>query len=224
MKLGKFKLFIKFSNIIPVWIKKKFIDYNELNKERHASLKEELMKLTITKVFPRNFIHKNNKCEEEKITIFDFFETHFLNAHNEPSPRNILMFLKNVNDFAVSYYNENLDLDVHIMENNDIPEWKLYKKNFIYKAYLESTLDFTKNISKTEDKWTKYFSTFLSKRKKKQVFDHHWMKQQTGLSDEETIIFFAYLVYIGFLYISENNPDEKKRKYKLPIMYMQNCK
>jgi hypothetical protein len=223
VKEGFLKNFIRFSKFIPIKIKKIFIDYNKLNKERHSSLKEELMKLTITKVFPRKLIHKNSNCQEEEITIFDFIETHFLNAHEEPSPRNILMFLKNVNDYASSYYEENLDQEVHIINNDNIPEWKLYKKNFIYKAYIESTEDFIKNISKTEDKWTKYFSTFLKKRKKKQVFDYKWMQQQTGLSEEDTIVFFAYLVYIGFLYISENHPDEKKRKYKLPIMYMPNC-
>ena len=223
VEAGFFKIFIRFSKFIPRKIKKIFIDYNQLNKERHSSLKEELMKLTIIKVFPRKLIHKNSNCEEEEITIFDFIETHFLNAHQEPSPRNILMFLKQVNDYASSYYEENLDQEVHIINNDNIPEWKLYKKNFIYQAYIESTQDFTKNISKTEDKWTKYFATFLTKRRKKQVFDYTWMKQQTGLSEEDTIVFFAYLVYIGFLYISENHPDEKKRKYKLPIMYMPNC-
>ena len=221
---GILKTIIRFSDWIPLFIKRKFLDLNKLNEERNASLKEEYMKLAITKVFPKMVMHKNNKYVEEEICIFNFLKTHFLNAHEEVSPRNILIFLKQINDHAITYYDENSDQDAYVVINNNIQEWKLYKKNFIYKAYLETVKDFTKNICKTEDKWSKYFATFLKKRGKKNIFDFHWIKTHTDLSDSETASFCSYLEYIGFVYISENHSDVKKRKYKLPIMYMTSYK
>jgi hypothetical protein len=221
---GLLKTIIRFSNWIPPFIKRKYLDLDKLNEERNASLKEEFMKLSITKIFPKMVLHRNKKCEEEEICIYDFLKTHFLNAHEEVSPRNILIFLKQVNDHAITYYDENSDQEAYVVTNNNIPEWKLYKKNFIYSAYLETVKDFTKNICKTEDKWSKYFATFLKKRGKKNIFDFHWIKTQTDLSDSETASFCSYLEYIGFVYVSENHPDVKKRKYKLPVMYMPSCK
>lgn len=221
---GFLKTFLRFNKLVPLFIKRKYLDLDKLNEERNSSLKEQFMKLTITKVFPNVVLHRNKNCQKEEIGIFDFLKTHFLNAHEEVSPRNILIFLKQVNDHAITYYDENSDQEAYITLNNEIPEWILYKKNFVYEAYLETVKDFTKNICKTEDKWSKYFATFLKKRGKKSNFDFNWIRSQTDLSDSETASFCAYLEYIGFVYVSENHPDVRKRKYKLPIMYMPSCK
>lgn len=216
--------YIRFNQLIPRSLKKKFINFDLLNKERSTGLREEVMKMAITKIFPTKLIHKNNRCEEENIDIFDFFNTHFTNTNGNITPRNILIFLKEVNTYAVTYYNDNPDIEVHIKNNNGIDEWTLYKKKFIYEAYKKASQHFIFNISKTDDKWSRYFLSFLNERGKKQNFDYNWIKQKTDLCDEECMAFCSYLEYIGFVQIAITNPNVKKRKYKLPIMYMESCR
>jgi len=207
----------------PEWVQRLTIDFKSLKEERNASLLEKIAKSIVTKVFPRKINHKNKQCEECEIEIFEFLETHFLNGHKEIAPRTILIFLKELNNAAVTYYNENPDQIIEVQEQNGDFEWKLYKKKFLYKAYINSHKEFIRNISKVDNKWTKYFATFLRERKNKEVFDYNWIKNITGLLDEDTESFLAYLEYIGFVYISHNSPDTKKRKYKLPVIYMSQC-
>ena len=222
---GKIHKFIKYNPYIPMLIKELFFNMKHSSKERKdVSLKEKYMKFVITKVFPNSLIHKNNNCKEEEIDIFSFFATHFFNAQNEVSPRNLLIFLKKVNNFAVTYYDENRDKQANIVYVNNRPEWILYKYDFIYTAYRQSVKEFTRTIATTEHKWSKYFSIFLKKRGKKKVFTFSWIKEHTDLNDKDTAIFCVYLEYIGFLYVSEEHDDIKKRKYQLPIMYMPQCK
>ncbi|HIP26846.1 MAG TPA: hypothetical protein EYG80_04245 [Flavobacteriaceae bacterium] len=222
---GRLHKFIKYHPYIPLYIKKLFFNINSSNKERKdVSLKEKYMKLVITKVFPNSLIHKNDKCKEERIDIFSFFATHFFNAQNEVSPRNLLIFLKKVNDYAITYYDENRDKQANLVYINNKPEWNLYKYDFIYKAYTQSIKEFTRTIATTEHKWSKYFSIFLKKRGRRKVFTFSWIKEQTDLNDKDAAIFCVYLEYIGFLYVSEEHDDIKKRKYQLPIMYMPQCK
>lgn len=217
--------FIKYNHYIPAYIKNFLFNMEHSSKERKdVSLKEKYMKFVITKVFPNSLIHKNSNCNEEEIDIFSFFATHFFNAQNEVSPRNLLIFLKKVNNFAVTYYDENRDKQANIVYVNNRPEWVLYKYDFIYKAYTQSIKEFTRTIATTEYKWSKYFSIFLKKRGRKKVFTYSWIKEQTDLNDKDTAIFCVYLEYIGFLYVSEEHDDIKKRKYQLPIMYMPQCK
>jgi len=221
-----FNIFLKSNKHIPFLFKKLFFNLDEMYIERKdVTKKERYMKHIITKVFPNIVKHRNNKCEEEEIDIFKFFATHFFNAQNEVSPRNLLIFLKKVNRLAVDYYDENRDKEAHIVYSKNIPEWKLYRHDFIYQAYIQSTTAFTKSIATTQNKWKKYFDIFLRKRGNKNVFDLNWIKQQTELDEKESIVFCAYLESIGFLYISEGRDEHvKKRKYRLPIMYMPRCK
>ncbi len=221
----KDRLIFKYIN--SKWLKNKIIDkYVSKNKyaEQDTSTNEKIAKAIITKVFPRSLNHKNSDCKDEEIDIFTFLETHFLNGHGEASPRNILYFLKQVNNLAIDYYEHNPDHIVYLKEYNHSFEWPLYLKNFIHKAYVLASMDFIKNISKTDDKWTRYFSVFLNSRGKKTTFDYLWMKQKLkDVSEEDTEAFFSYLEHIGFLKITHHNIDCKKRKYVLPIIYMKSC-
>lgn len=54
----------------------------------------------------------------------------------------------------------------------------------------------------------------------KKTIDFNWVKSITSLSDDKVVAFIAYLDHIGFLYVTEPHPDPKKRKYRIPIIYM----
>ena len=224
--LSKIDRFV-FNHIHLPWVKNKIIDKYVSKKgyaEQDTSTRDKIAKSIITKVFPHAINHKNVDCRDEEIDIFTFFETHFLNGHDEASPRNILYFLKHVNDLAIDYYEHNPDHKVYLSEYNNSYEWALYLKNFIHKAYIQASMDFTNNISKTDDKWTRYFSIFLNSRGKKTTFDYTWMKQKlVDIPEEDIEAFFSYLEHIGFFKISHHSFDYKKRKYILPIIYMKNC-
>ena len=193
-------------------------------EKKTVSQKEKYMQNIITKVFPHIVKHKNDKCQEEKIDIFNFFATHFFNSQKEVSPRNLLIFLKKVNDFAVTYYDENRDKKAEILYIKNRAEWRLYRHDFIYDAYVEAKKDFIRNIASADNKWKKNFSIFLKKIGKKQTFNLNWIKRQIDANDKESAVFCAYLESIGFLCIREEHIDIKKRKYELPIMYIPRCK
>ncbi|HIP26217.1 MAG TPA: hypothetical protein EYG80_00995 [Flavobacteriaceae bacterium] len=192
-------------------------------EDKSVSQKQEYMQNIITKVFPHVVKHKNEKCQEEKIDVFDFFTTHFFNSQKEVSPRNLLIFLKKVNDFAVTYYDENRDKKAEVLSIKNRTEWRLYRHDFIYKAYVESKKDFIRNIASADNKWKKHFSIFLKNIGKRQTFDLKWIKKQIEEDDIESAIFCAYLESVGFLCIREEHVDIKKRKYELPIMYIPRC-
>ncbi|NAW33558.1 P-loop ATPase, Sll1717 family [Halomonas alimentaria] len=211
---------VRMIKIIPLSVRKKFFNFNSINQERDASLHEKLNKSIITKAFPRRIFHKDSSLNEVDIDIFDFLLTHFKDGHGKVTPRNLLTFLKQVVVVSATYYEENPDQEVHVKNIGGDWEWELFKARCVYGAYCKAKEEYIRNISKVGDEWTKYFATFIGRRANKKTIDFGWMKSITGLDDERVIAFIAYLDHIGFLYVIETHPDVKKRKYRVPIIYM----
>ena len=205
---------------IPLVIKKYLFNLSSINRERDSSLLEKVNKALVTKVFPHIVTHKDSSSEDKDIDIFEFILTHFKDGHGKVMPRNILAFLKQVIDTAARYYDENPDQEVLVVNQNGDWEWELFKKKCVYEAYCQSKISFIRNISKVSNEWTNYFSSFIGKRGNKKTIDFNWMKSIIALDDTKVIQFLAYLDHIGFLYISEPHPDPKRRKYRIPIIYM----
>lgn len=208
------------SKFIPLKIKKKIFNIHKINQERDASLLERLNKAIITKVFPREITHKDGNYEDSSIDIFEFFLSHFKDGHGKVTPRNLLTFLKQMAISASTYYDENPDQEVLVKNVNGDWEWELFKKGCVYQAYCKSKVEYIRNISKVSNEWTKYFSAFIGKRGNKKTIDVNWVKSIVGLDEEKVVSFIAYLDHIGFLYITEHHPDPKKRKYRIPIIYL----
>ena len=208
------------AKIIPLMLRKKLFNFNMINQERDASLLERINKALITKVFPRVIVHKDSSSNETDICIFDFLLSHFKDGHGKVTPRFLLAFLKQVTIAVATYYEENPDQEVHAINVEGDWEWELFKKKCIYDAYCNSKQVYIRNISKVSNEWTKYFSTFIGKRSNKKTIDFNWVKSIIGLEDDKVVAFIAYLHHIGFLYIIEPHPDPKKRKYRIPIIYM----
>ena len=206
--------------LIPLWLKKKIFDFDRLNKERDTNLTNHLDKSIITKLFPRTIRHQDSSGKESECCIFDFLLTHFRDGHDKSTPRNILRFVKEVVDVSSTYYDENPDQGAHVKCIDGDYEWTLFKEKCVYSAYIASKKEFVRGISKVENEWTRYFSTFLGKRGNKKVFDFNWMKSIMNLEEDSVISFIAYLEHIGFLMIDEIHPDPKRRTYRLPIIYM----
>ena len=181
---------------------------------------ERINKALITKVFPRKIVHKDASSDESEICIFDFLLTHFKDGHGKVTPRNLLTFLKEVSISVATYYEKNPDQEVHVKNIEGDWEWELFKKRCVYEGYCKAKKVYIRNISKVSNEWTKYFSTFIGKRANKKTIDFNWVKSIIGLEDEKVIAFIAYLHHIGFLYIIEPHPDPKRRKYRIPIIYM----
>ncbi len=213
---------LRLGGFMPLSIKKKFFNFSIINQERDASLLEKINKSVITKIFPRTLMHKDQSLDEKDIDIFEFLLTHFKDGHEKVMPRNLLSFLKQVSITAATYYEENPDQEVHVKNINGDWEWDLFKKRCVYKAYCSSKKEYVRNISKVSNEWTKYFSSFIGKRGNKKTIDYNWMKSVIDLEEEKVIAFLAYLDHIGFVYISEPHPDLKRRKYRIPIIYMPN--
>ncbi|MFT6783984.1 MAG: hypothetical protein ACJA1A_003926 [Saprospiraceae bacterium] len=208
------------AKIIPLKIKKRIFNFQVINQERDASLLEKINKSIITKVFPRSIIHKDATSNDEEICIFDFLLTHFKDGHGKVTPRVLLTFLKQITISVATYYDENPDQEVHVRNVEGDWEWELFKKGCVYDAYCNSKKVYIRNISKVSNEWTKYFSTFIGKRSNKKTIEYNWVKSIVSLDDESVIAFIAYLHHIGFLYITEPHPDPKRRKYRIPIIYM----
>ncbi|SDW86489.1 P-loop ATPase, Sll1717 family [Nitrosomonas communis] len=208
------------NKLIPLKLRKKLFNFSIINQERDASLLERINKALITKVFPRTIVHKDASSNETDIYIFDFLLTHFKDGHGKVTPRNLLTFLKEVAIVVAGYYAENPDQEVHVKNIEGDWEWELFKKRCVYDAYCNSKIVYIQNISKVSNEWTKYFSTFIGKRSNKKTIDFVWVKSIIGLDDEKVVAFIAYLHHIGFLYIIEPHPDPRRRKYRLPIIYM----
>lgn len=204
---------------IPLIIKKRWFNFSIINQERDASLLERINKSVITKVFPRTLIHRDLSLEEREIDTFEFLLTHFKDGHGKVMPRNLLSFMKQVIITAATYYDENPDQEVHVKNISGDWEWELFKKRCVYKAYCSAKKEYVRNISKVSNEWTKYFSSFISKRGNKKTIDYNWMKSIIDLEEDKVIAFIAYLYHIGFLYIYEHHPDPKRRKYRIPIIY-----
>lgn len=213
---------LRSTRLIPLTIKKRLFNFNIINQERDASLLERINKALITKVFPRTIIHKDATSNECDICVFEFLLTHFKDGHNKVTPRNLLTFLKEVAISVAAYYEENPDQEVHVRNINGDWEWELFKKRCVYDAYCKAKQTYIKNISKVSNEWTKYFSSFIGKRSNKKTIDFNWVKSILALDDEKVVAFIAYLNHIGFLCITEPHPDPKKRKYRIPIIYMPN--
>ncbi len=211
---------VRTTKLIPLKIRKRLFNFSMINQERDASLLERINKALITKVFPRKIFHKDASSNETEICIFDFLLTHFKDGHGKVTPRNLLTFLKQVAIVVATYYEENPDQEVHVKNINGDWEWELFKKRCVYDAYCNSKKVYIRNISKVSNEWTKYFSTFLGKRSNKKTIDFSWVKSIIGLDDEKIVAFIVYLHHIGFLNITEPHPDPKKRKYRIPIIYM----
>lgn len=211
---------LRISKLIPMKIKKKLFNFSSINQERDASLMERINKAIITKVFPRKLVHKDSNFEDKEIDIFQFLLTHFKDGHDKVMPRNLLVFLKQVLITTIAYYEENPDQDVHVCNLNGDWEWELFKKKCIYEAYCRAKQEYINNIAKVNNEWTRYFALFLGKRGNKKSIDFNWMKTILNIDDEKVIAFLAYLSHIGFMYISEPHPDPKRRKYRIPIIYM----
>jgi len=209
---------------IPLWLKKKILDFDHINKERDVSLSSHLDKSVITKVFPRKLHHRDSSGKEIECCFFEFIFSHFKDGHNKVTPRNLLCFLKEVVEMSGEYYDKNPDQIAHVKLIDNDYEWTLFKEKCVYNAYLKAKTEFIRNISKVENEWTRYFSTFLGKRGNKKTFDFNWMKAIINLEDEKVISFIAYLEHIGFLMADEVHPDPKRRTYRLPMIYMQTPK
>ena len=205
---------------VPLIIKKKLFNFSIINQERDASLLEKLNKSVITKVFPRVLIHKDFSSDEKDIDIFDFLLTHFKDGHGKVMPRNLLSFLKQVIITVATYYDENPDQEVHVKNIDGNWEWELFKKRCVYKAYCNVKKEYVRNISKVSNEWTKYFASFIRKRGNKKTIDYNWMKSIIDLEEDKVVAFLAYLHHIGFLYVFEPHPDPKRRKYRIPIIYI----
>ena len=119
-----------------------------------------------------------------------------------------------------TYYEENPDQEVHVKKIDGDWEWELFKKKCIYEAYCRAKQEYIRNISKVSNEWTRYFSSFMGKRGNKKTVDFNWMKSIIGLDDNKLVAFIAYLYHIGFIYIVESHPDPKRRRYRIPIIYM----
>lgn len=217
--LSGFKI-LRLLPFIPRWVKKKCFNFALINQERNQSLTDRLNKSIITKVFPHKVIHKDQTSEEVEIDLFRFINTHFRDGHGKVLPRHLLTFLKQVANTSSKYYRNNPDQDVHAEEINGSWEWQLFKKRCIYEAYCDSKKEYIRNISRVENKWNNYFSVFIGKRGNKKTIDFNWVKTIVALDDQEVTDFLAYLNHIGFLYVSDAHPDPKRRKYKIPIIYM----
>jgi ABC-type branched-subunit amino acid transport system ATPase component len=218
LKRGLYKFYL----IFPRFLKIRLYNFAHINQERQKdkSLLERINKATVTKIFPRKIIHKDSSSKENEIDIFTFLSTHFKDGHQKATPRNLLAFLKQVTSTMATYYEQNPDQEVHVKNIEGDWEWELFKKRCVYEAYCKVKEDYIQNISKANDQWTKYFSSFNKKRGNKKTIDFNWMKSSTDFDDDQVEAFLAYLEYIGFIYISYPNADIKRRKYRIPIIYM----
>lgn len=213
--------FVLFS-FIPLYLKKKSAVFSSIHQERDASLLERLNKAIVTKVFPRTLVHKDSTLDEKEICVFDFLLSHFKDGHEKVTPRNLLAFLKQVVETTSTYYEENPDQEVHVNEIDGDWEWELFKKKCVYEAYCKSKSGYIRNLSKVSNEWTPYFAAFIGKRGNKKTIDYNWMRNIINLDEEQVVSFLAYLNHIGFLSILEPHPDPKKRKYRIPIIYLSN--
>ncbi len=203
---------------IPKFIKNLF--YNK-EMERGTSLYGKFDRAIITKLFPRNLIHYSHLRQTyEEISTFDFINNHFLDGNDVCTPRYILIFLKEVVKKVASYYDDNPDQIPELALVAGSLEWNLFKKNCVYEAYLSSKNIYVKNIGTVETKWTNNFNVFLNKRGNKTNFDYKWIKANIpDITADEAVDFLSFLQVIGFLKKIDANPDIKKRKYELPILY-----
>lgn len=211
---------LRLSGFMPLWLKKKIFNFSLINQERDSSLLDRLNKAIVTKVFPRTIVHKDSNATESEIDVLNFLTTHFKDGHGKVTPRNLLVFLKQVVSVASIYYDKNPDQEVHLTNISGDWEWELFKKKCVYEAYCNSKSEYVRNISKTSNEWTRYFSTFLGGRGNKKTIDFNWVKSILDLDDDSLISFIAYLEHIGFLAMQEAHPDPKRRKYKIPIIYL----
>ena len=212
--------FLRKAKFIPLFLRKKWFDFSIINQERDASLLEKINKAIITKAFPRKITHRDHASNEAEICIFEFLLTHFVDGHSKVTPRHLLTFLKQVAVAVSTYYEENPDQEVFVNNNDGDWEWDLFKRKCVYDAYCASKIEYIRNISKVSNEWTKYFTTFIVKRGNKKTIDFNWVKSIVELDDDKVVAFIAYLNHIGFLYITEPHPDLKRRKYRIPIIYM----
>lgn len=161
---------LRTTKLIPLKLRKKLFNFSMINQERDASLLVRVNKALITKVFPREVLHKDASSNEASMCVFTFLLTHFKDGHGKVTPRNLLIFLKQVAIVVATYYEENPDQEVHVRNIDGDWEWDLYKKRCIYDAYCNSKREYIRNISKVSNEWTKYFSTFIGKRSNKKNY------------------------------------------------------
>lgn len=189
--------------------------------ERYTSLFGKFDKAIITKVFPRYTIHFCSKENELlELDIFEFIKSHFLDGNGICTPRYMLIFLKEVVNHVISYYEENPDQVSELVLVEKDFEWDLFKKYCVYQAYIAAKDIYIKNIETIDSKWTKNVNVFLAKRGNKTKFDYKWVRANIpDISESDAVDFLSFLQVIGFLRISDSHQDIKKRGYELPILY-----
>lgn len=199
---------------------KKIVSKKE-KAERRMSLYGRFDKAFITKVFPRKAKHYCAESHrQEEVDIFDFLGSHFVDGNNICTPRYMLIFLKEVVNKAATYYEENPGQVSELVLVDKDYEWDLFKKKCVYSAYIEAKNIYVKNIGAVDEKWSKRFDDLLAKKGNKTKFDFRWIRSSISeMTEQEAESFLAFLQVIGFLKISENHADIKKRGYELPILY-----
>lgn len=204
---------------IPKILKK--IVNKKQKPERDEHLFGKFDKAFITKVFPRKATHYcATSLSTQDICIFDFLGTHFLDGNNVCTPRYMLIFLKEVVNSAATYYEENPDQISELMLIGKDYEWDLFKKKCFYSAYTDAKDIYVKNIETVDEKWSKLFNVFATKKGNKTKFDFKWMKANLpDSSDQEAVDFLSFLQVIGYFKVSDPHADIKRRAYELPVLY-----
>lgn len=188
--------------------------------ERKIGLCNKFDRLIITKLFPRNINHINSLGEKESIDIFAFLITHFIDGNGACTPRYLLVFLKEVNDHADDYYENNPDDNCDIGYIDGDWEWPLFKVRSVEKAYIEAKAKYLKNITSIDSKWRNHIETIIQKKTNKTSFTLPWVKAEIGnLDDDDGIQLMAFLQVIGFFQVHKDHLDLRKRVYSLPILY-----
>lgn len=210
-----------FFQFMPALLKRFIFERPEITTDKRTSLIPALSKSIITKVFPRKISHCNNFGEAEEVLMCEFIKTHFRDGRGLITPRYLLIFLKEVQNKVASYYDDNPQLKVNVIQFGGDYEWMLFERNCVYQAYLDAKTLYMKNLCNIDDRWTKWIVQFLSVKGDKSEYSFKWIRSNVVSSNDiETTAFVAFLQSVGFLLVKKHNPEFKKRTYTLPIMYL----
>ncbi|WP_027710027.1 hypothetical protein [Zooshikella ganghwensis] len=191
-------------------------------KRNSTSLFEKIDLIVINKLFEKKLIHEGMNGREEHILNHEFFDTHFLDGNNSCTPRNILVFLKELISETNEYFQNSPNDFVTPVFNGSDWVYNLFSKHIVYRAYLQSKEQYMQHVSKVDDRWTSQIKEFLDKQGRKKTFDHKWIKNNITFREninEESKTLLIYLQVIGFLRVKQYSPDIKKRTFEMPVLY-----